>query len=100
MGIETLTGINKVAVLLICLGEEAAARIFEELSDDEVRQITRAMAEIDHIPTRFSKVNIFLRISSAISGSVCSMASKISPSRLFFMLLRIPTTVSRPPTFF
>ncbi|PHR29452.1 MAG: flagellar motor switch protein FliG [Desulfotalea sp.] len=50
MGIETLTGINKVAVLLICLGEESAAKIFEELSDDEVRQITRAMASIDHIP--------------------------------------------------
>ncbi|BHH83368.1 flagellar motor switch protein FliG [Desulforhopalus sp. 52FAK] len=51
MAIETLTGINKVAVLLICLGEDAAAKIFEELSDDEVRQITRAMASIDHIPT-------------------------------------------------
>lgn len=50
MGIETLTGINRVAVLLICLGEEATARIFEEFSDDEVRQVTRAMASIDHIP--------------------------------------------------
>ncbi|MCP3891435.1 MAG: flagellar motor switch protein FliG [Desulfobulbaceae bacterium] len=51
MGIETLTGINRVAVLLICLGEEATAKIFEELSDDEVRQVTRAMSTIDHIPT-------------------------------------------------
>jgi len=50
MGIETLTGINRVAVLLICLGEDASAKIFEELSDDEVRQVTRAMASIDHIP--------------------------------------------------
>lgn len=50
MGIETLTGINRVAVLLICLGEESTARIFEELSDDEVRQVTRAMSTIDHIP--------------------------------------------------
>lgn len=50
MGIETLTGINRVAVLLICLGEDATAKIFEELSDDEVRQVTRAMASIDHIP--------------------------------------------------
>lgn len=50
MAIETLTGINKVAVLLICLGEEATARIFEEFSDDEVRQVTRAMSTIDHIP--------------------------------------------------
>lgn len=50
MGIQTLTGINRVAVLLICLGEEATAKIFEELSDDQVRQVTRAMASIDHIP--------------------------------------------------
>jgi flagellar motor switch protein FliG len=50
MGIETLTGINRVAVLLICLGEDATAKIFEELSDDEVRQVTRAMSTIDHIP--------------------------------------------------
>lgn len=51
MTIETLTGLNRVAVLLICLGEEATARIFEELSDDEIRQVTRTMATIDHIPT-------------------------------------------------
>jgi flagellar motor switch protein FliG len=50
MGIETLTGINRVAVLLICLGEDATGKIFEELSDDEIRQVTRAMASIDHIP--------------------------------------------------
>lgn len=50
MALETLTGINRVAVLLICLGEEATAKIFEELSDDEVRQVTRAMSTIDHIP--------------------------------------------------
>ena len=50
MAIETLTGINRVAVLLICLGEDATAKIFEELSDDEIRQVTRAMASIDHIP--------------------------------------------------
>lgn len=50
MGLETLTGLNKAAVLLICLGEEATARIFSELSDDEIRQVTRMMATIDHIP--------------------------------------------------
>ena len=50
MAIETLTGLNKVAILLICLGEEAASKIFDELSDDEVRQVTRVMATIDHIP--------------------------------------------------
>ncbi len=50
MGLETLTGLNRAAVLLICIGEEATARIFEELSDDEIRQVTRTMATIEHIP--------------------------------------------------
>lgn len=50
MAIETLTGLNRVAILLICLGEEATAKIFEELSDDEIRQVTRTMSTIDHIP--------------------------------------------------
>jgi len=50
MAIETLTGLNKVAVLLICLGEEAASKIFDELTDEEVRQVTRTMSMVDHIP--------------------------------------------------
>jgi len=50
MSIKSLTGINKAAVLLICLGEEATAKIFQELSDDEIRKVTRTMATIDHIP--------------------------------------------------
>ncbi len=50
MTIETLTGLNKAAVLLMCLGEEASAKIFEELSDEEIRKVTRTIASIDHIP--------------------------------------------------
>ncbi|MBU0943590.1 MAG: flagellar motor switch protein FliG [Proteobacteria bacterium] len=50
MSIMTLTGVNKAAVLLMCLGEDASAKIFSELSNDEIRQVTRAIATIDHIP--------------------------------------------------
>jgi flagellar motor switch protein FliG len=50
MSIKTLTGLNKAAVLLICLGEEATSKVFQELTDDEIRQVTRTMATIDHIP--------------------------------------------------
>lgn len=55
MSFETLTGLSKAAVLLICIGEESAAKIFEELSNDEVRQVTRMMATIDHIPTEIKE---------------------------------------------
>lgn len=55
MSFETLTGLSKAAVLLICIGEESAAKIFQELSNDEVRQVTRMMATIDHIPTEIKE---------------------------------------------
>ncbi len=44
------TGAEKSAIFLMCLGEKAAARIFDELTDDEVNAITSAMANIHHIP--------------------------------------------------
>lgn len=50
MSSERLTGLQKAAVLLMCLGEETAARVFDELSDDEVQRITATMAAIDYIP--------------------------------------------------
>ena len=50
MSFDNLTGIDKAAVLLMCLGEDASAKIFEELSDDEIGQVTRTIATIDHIP--------------------------------------------------
>jgi flagellar motor switch protein FliG len=55
MGIDTLTGLNKAAVFMICMGEEVTAKIFKELSDSEVRQVTRAMATIDHIPNHIKQ---------------------------------------------
>ncbi len=50
MQIESVTGVNRAAVLLICLGEQAAAKVFAELSDDEVKRISNAMSAINHIP--------------------------------------------------
>ncbi|HMB30849.1 MAG TPA: flagellar motor switch protein FliG [Desulfohalobiaceae bacterium] len=50
-----LTGIEKSAVLLLCLGEDTTAQVFRELSDDEVRMISRAMMNFDHIPSQLAR---------------------------------------------
>ncbi len=70
MSIESLTGINKSAVLLIHLGEKAAAKIFQELSDDDVRKLTRAMAAIEHIPTEIKQkvFNMFTDAQKEFAG--------------------------------
>ena len=44
-----LSGAKKAALLLLCLGEEATAKIFEALDDGEVREISRCMMDIDHV---------------------------------------------------
>ncbi len=44
-----LTGVQKAALLLLCLGEEATVKVFESLDDNEVREISRKMMEIEHV---------------------------------------------------
>jgi flagellar motor switch protein FliG len=46
---KRLTGVDKVALLLFCLGEEVTAKVFNELDDGEVREISRRMMEIERI---------------------------------------------------
>ncbi len=50
MNLDNLSGLDRTAILLMSLGEQAAARVFGELGDEEIHQITRSMAAIDHIP--------------------------------------------------
>ncbi len=50
MVINRMSGQEKAAILLLCLGEAATAAVFSELNDTEVRSLTRIMMTIDHVP--------------------------------------------------
>lgn len=50
MSSDGLSGIQRAAVLLMCLGEETAARVFDQLTDQEIQRITGSMTAIDYIP--------------------------------------------------
>ncbi|GAB4165677.1 MAG: flagellar motor switch protein FliG [Geothermobacteraceae bacterium] len=65
-----LTGMEKAAVLLLCLGEETTARVFEELPDDDVRLLSRCMMNISHVPANLAKdvIEAFKRDSSEYTG--------------------------------
>ncbi|MEM7741544.1 MAG: flagellar motor switch protein FliG [Pseudomonadota bacterium] len=47
--VDTLTGPEKVAVMLLTLGEEQAGPLLERMDDSEVRIVTRAMAALGSI---------------------------------------------------
>ncbi len=70
MDSENLTNVKKAAILLMCLGEDAAARIFHEFTDDEIRRVTKVMATIQHIPseTRQQVIDSFLDTQNTYSG--------------------------------
>lgn len=55
MNFSKMTGPEKAAILLLCLGEAATAKAFETLSDGEVREISRCMLAIEHIPADISR---------------------------------------------
>lgn len=67
---STLSGLNKAAVLLICLGERASAKIFEELSDSEIRMVTKQMSNIEHVPMDLRKevVESYLEAEEQFAG--------------------------------
>lgn len=50
MSSDRLSGVQRAAVLLMCLGEDTAARVFDQLTDEEIQRITGSMAAIKHIP--------------------------------------------------
>jgi flagellar motor switch protein FliG len=50
MSSDRLPGVQRAAVLLMCLGEDATARVFDQLSDEEIERIAGSMSSIDHIP--------------------------------------------------
>lgn len=49
--ISDITGVQKVAVLLIALGPERSSQVFKHLKDDEIEQLTLEIANTKSIPS-------------------------------------------------
>jgi len=67
---ESLTNMKKAAIVLMCLGEDAAAKIFQEFTDDEIRRVTKAMTTIEHIPSDVKEqvIDSFLEAQQQYTG--------------------------------
>ncbi|MCF6291626.1 MAG: flagellar motor switch protein FliG [Desulfobacterales bacterium] len=55
MQLSRLSGVEKAAIFLLCLGEEAAAKVFEELDNGDIRKISRCMMAMDHVPANLAR---------------------------------------------
>ncbi|MBJ6724744.1 flagellar motor switch protein FliG [Geomesophilobacter sediminis] len=45
-----MTGAEKAAVLMLYLGPEATARVFEHLEDGDIKKISQSMSKLGHVP--------------------------------------------------
>jgi len=88
MMLDSMTGPQRAAVILLILGEEHGRVIWEEFDDEEIRIITRAMAElgtVDADQVEKLMLDFVGRLSSAgaITGSfdrTISLLEKILPT--------------------
>ncbi|MDX3808826.1 flagellar motor switch protein FliG [Bosea thiooxidans] len=86
--IAQMTGPQRAAVILLVLGEEHGRKIWQEFDDDEIRIITRAMAElgtVDADEVERLMLDFVGKLSSAgaVTGSfdrTISLLEKILPS--------------------
>ncbi|CAG0993037.1 flagellar motor switch protein FliG [Geobacter sp.] len=45
-----MDGTDKAAILLLYLGPDATSRVFEHMDDSEIKQISKSMAKLGHVP--------------------------------------------------
>jgi len=65
-----MTGTDKAAILLLYLGNEVTAKVFEHLDDNEIKKISKSMGSLGHITrsTIMSVVEDFTNVVNPESG--------------------------------
>ncbi len=63
----TLTGLEKTAILMVTLGEQASAEILKQLSEEEIQQASKAVAQLQRVPPELAERVLleFSRIAEA-----------------------------------
>ncbi|ABB33325.1 flagellar motor switch protein FliG [Geobacter metallireducens RCH3] len=65
-----MDGTDKAAILLLYLGPDATASVFEHLDDSEIKQISKSMAKLGHVPHSVIQdvVNEFTEMTNPETG--------------------------------
>lgn len=92
---EELTGPDRAAIIMLALGEEHAAKLFVEMQDDEIRDLSQHMANLgsvaaDVVERLFKEFAQSLMSTGAIMGTYDSterLLSKILPGSRVDMIM-------------
>ena len=79
--LQGLTGQQKAGILLMAIGEDRAAKLFEMMDEDELKELCQAMATLGTINSRTIEA-LFLEFASAVSGTGSLVGTYASTERL------------------
>jgi flagellar motor switch protein FliG len=83
---RTLTGIQKAAILMLSLGEEQSSKIFAMMADDEIKEISQAMATLGSVESGVVE-RLFVEFADQISSTGSLVGSMDSTERLLLKAL-------------
>jgi flagellar motor switch protein FliG len=83
---RSLTGPEKAAILMLSLGEEHAARLFELMDDEEIREISQTMANLGTVSSNLVE-RLFVEFAEQFSQGGSLVGSMDSTERLLNKVL-------------
>jgi flagellar motor switch protein FliG len=83
---RTLSGAEKSAILLLSLGEEHTAKIFEQLDEDEIMQISQTMSTLGKVSANVTE-RLFVEFAEGMSSTSSLVGSLDSTERLLARVL-------------
>ncbi len=78
---RTLTGPEKASILLLSLGEEATAKIFQNMDDEEIMEISQTMATLGKVSPSVVE-RLFVDFADQMSSTNSLMGTQDSTERL------------------
>lgn len=83
---RSMTGPEKAATLLMALGEEYAARVMENMNDDEIKELSQTMATLGNVNATVVE-KLMLEFSEQMSSTGNLIGSVESTQRLLMKVL-------------
>jgi len=83
---RSLTGPEKAALLLLSVGEEAAAKLFAIMGDDEIKEISQTMANLGTVSATLVE-RLFVEFADQISSTGSLTGTYESTERLLLKVL-------------
>lgn len=84
--IKKMTGLQKAAVLMLALGRDYGWPIWEELADDEIKELSAAMAQLGAIPSQAVE-HLFVQFATDVSSMSTFHGSYETTQRLLESVL-------------